>query len=58
MLAPIVVGEERIPSFERRLESRAEKFFRTGTMAEHIGKKVTTKLWLNGDGGLMMGISW
>jgi hypothetical protein len=35
-------------------ETVMESFFRTGTFAEHVGKKVTTRLWMHPRKGLML----
>lgn len=38
-------------------ESSAQKFFRSGTIMENVGKKVTTRFWARGDRGLMLSFS-
>jgi hypothetical protein len=35
-------------------ETVMASFFRTGTFAEHVGKKVTTRLWMHPRKGLML----
>ncbi|MEO6994281.1 MAG: hypothetical protein ABI273_11675 [Lacunisphaera sp.] len=35
-------------------ETIMQSFFRTGTFAEHVGKKVTTRLWMHPRKGLML----
>jgi hypothetical protein len=38
-------------------ETTADRFFRTGTLAEHVGAKFTTRLWLYG-GSPRLTFSW
>ena len=35
-------------------ETPAEAFYRTGTIAEHVGKKITTRFWFASDKGFML----
>jgi len=54
VLAPMTVTERIPPDLTPPRETRAEVFFRTGTIAEHVGKKVTTRFWFASDKGLML----
>lgn len=58
VLAPVVVTTHRPPDLSTPRENRVEEFFRTGTLAERIGRKVTTRLWMRGDQGVMLSLSW
>jgi hypothetical protein len=58
VMAPVVVQEGRPPELFIRRENEVEKFFRTGTFYENVGKKVTTKVWAKGDRGIMLSFSW
>jgi len=53
-----VQGDREIPDFAPPRENRLEEFFRTGTFKEHVGKKVTTRLWASGYAGLVLTFSW
>lgn len=53
-----VQGNREIPDFTPPRENRVEEFFRTGTFKEHVGKKVTTRLWASGYAGLVLTFSW
>jgi|GEM_PF-7044662 len=57
-LEPFVVGVEKIPNPSPLRETPLDAFIRTGTLAEHTGKKVTTQLWIKGDEGIMLRFSW
>jgi len=54
VLAPMTVTERIPPDLNPPRETRAEKFFRTGTIAEHVGRKVTTRFWISGGQGVML----
>jgi len=54
----VVRGEKEIPDFSPPRETSLEKFFRTGTISQHVGKKVTTRLWASGDAGLVLSFRW
>ena len=54
VLAPMTVTDKIPPDLNPPRETRAEKFFRTGTIAEHVGRKVTTRFWISGGQGLML----
>jgi hypothetical protein len=59
VLDKLVVREKRTPAIPPAVhETPVDKFFRTGTIAEHIGKKVTTKFWFSGERGLMLSFLW
>ena len=53
-----VQGERDMPDFEAPPETTVAKFFRTGTISQHIGKKVTTRFWSSGDAGLVFSVRW
>ena len=54
VLAPLTVIEKAPPDLTAPRETRAETFYRTGTIAEHVGKKVTTRFWFSSAKGLML----
>lgn len=57
-LAPLVV-EERIPPLPEPVrETKVKEFFRTGVLAEKVGRKVTTRFWVKGDRGIMLSFRW
>lgn len=56
-LNPFIVTAPAMPSEQPR-ETQVEKFIRTGTIWQHVGKKVTTRFWMKGDEGLMLRFSW
>jgi hypothetical protein len=58
VMAPVVVQEGRPPELFIRRENQIEKFFRTGTFYQNVGKKVTTQVWAKGDRGIMLSFSW
>lgn len=49
-----VRGARSLPEFAPLRETTMETFFRTGTIAEHVGKKVTTRFWSSGNAGLVL----
>ncbi|HEY0946218.1 MAG TPA: hypothetical protein VGD81_13155 [Opitutaceae bacterium] len=57
-LAPFMVQEQKPPDFSTPRETPTQKFFRTGTVAERVGEKVTTQLWIRGDRGVMLSFRW
>lgn len=57
-LAPFVVQEQKTPDFSTPRETPTQTFFRTGTVARHVGEKVTTQLWIRGDRGVMLSFRW
>ena len=54
----VVVTTAKLPHLSTPRETPVEEFFRTGTIAEKIGRKVTTRLWMKGDEGVMLRLSW
>jgi hypothetical protein len=57
-MAAVMVEGGRLPVFEERLENRVQELLRTGTLAERVGRRSTSKLWMKGDKGVMFSISW
>ncbi|HEX2100577.1 MAG TPA: hypothetical protein VHF69_07945 [Candidatus Synoicihabitans sp.] len=57
-LDAVVVTERKPPSPDRSRETHVEEFFRTGTIREHVGRTVTSRLWVKGDRGVMLSFSW
>lgn len=57
-LEPVLVGVERISNPMLPSETRFDHFVRTGTIAEHVGQRVTTRFWMRGDKGVMISFSW
>ena len=57
-MEPFVVTIDKLPQFQNPPEDPVQKFFRTGTLAQQVGRRVTTKLWMKGDKGVMMSFSW
>jgi hypothetical protein len=53
----IVMSDKEIPDFTPPRESSMAKFFRTGTISKHVGKKTTTRLWSSGDAGVVLTFS-
>ena len=53
-----VRGERDVPDISVPRENRVEKFFRTGTFRQHIGKKVTTRFWSSGADGIVLSFRW
>ena len=51
------VEETKLPELTFRRENVVQAFFRTGTIAQHVGKKITTRFWAKGDEGLMLSFS-
>ncbi len=58
VMDPVVVTRKRPPEIKVPRETSVEEFFRTGTVAEHVGSKVTSRLWMKGDKGVMWSLSW
>jgi hypothetical protein len=54
----VMVEGSKLPVFEERLENRVQELLRTGTLAERVGRRITSKLWMKGDKGVMFSISW
>jgi hypothetical protein len=57
-LSPVIVEGRKVPDISTPRERPVEEFFRTGTIAERIGPKVTTQLWMRGDRGVMLSFRW
>ncbi len=57
-MKPFVTGVAKLPDLTPPRENKAEEFIRTGTISQHVGKKVTTRLWMKGDEGIMLRFSW
>lgn len=58
LLEPLKVTKQKIPDLIPPVETFADKFFRTGTIAQHVGKKFTTTFSLRPETGLSIGFSW
>jgi hypothetical protein len=56
-LEPIVIEDEKLKDLPPP-EAKVEKFFRTGTVWERVGRRFTKRFWLKGDKGLMFTLSW
>jgi len=57
-LAPFIVrGDPPLPEVVPPRETSSEKFFRTGTVFQHVGRKTTSRFWIKGDRGLMVSFS-
>ena len=57
VLDPIVVTEKKTPVLPPALhETPVNAFIRTGTIAEHVGRKVTTRFWFSD--ALRLSFSW
>ena len=54
VLDPVIVREKRTSSLSRPPETAAEEFYRTGTILEHVGRKVTTRFWFSSGKGIML----
>lgn len=57
----LVISGERLIELNERSETPVQSFIRTGTLAEHVGKKFTSRLWVRGDRGIgdvMISLSW
>jgi hypothetical protein len=57
LLEPMIVEEPKLEDLPPP-ETRAAKFFRTGTLWEKIGRRFTKRFWMKGDRGIMFSISW
>jgi hypothetical protein len=58
VLAPVVVTVPKLLALPAGREPAIDKFFRTGTIIQHVGKKVTSRLWLSGVSGIRLSFSW
>lgn len=58
MLDPVVVEGPKVPDLSRPRENRVQEFFRTGTIKEQVGPRITRRLWVRGDKGVMLSFSW
>jgi hypothetical protein len=58
ILSPMTVTKKAPPNLAPPRETPAEAFFRTGTIAEHVGKKVTTRFWFSSAQGLMLSFNF
>lgn len=56
-LDPVIVREDKMPEVSTGPENPVEHLIRTGTLAEHVGKRVTSRFWMKGDKGLMLSFS-
>lgn len=54
MLERLVVQDEKIRMLIAPRESPLAKILRTGTIKQHVGKKITTRLWTSGDAGIVL----
>jgi hypothetical protein len=57
-MTPVLVGGTKLPVFKESLENRVQELLRTGTLAERVGRRFTSKIWMKGDKGVMLSISW
>jgi len=57
VLEPMIVEEEKLKNLPPP-ETKPEKFFRTGTIWERIGRRFTKRFWMKGDAGIMFSLSW
>jgi hypothetical protein len=58
VLAPVVVTVPKLPALSTRREPVIDKFIRTGIIIQHVGKKVTSRLWFSSASGIMLSFSW
>jgi hypothetical protein len=54
----IVHDEKKMPVFTAPRENPVAKVLRTGTIAQHVGKKTTVRLWTSGDAGIVLSFRW
>ena len=54
VLAPFQVSARKLPDLSPPVETRLDKFYRTGTLAEHVGKNVTTSVGVSRERGLTL----
>ena len=57
VLEPMIVEEEKLKGLPPP-ETKTEKFFRTGTLWEKVGRRFTKRFWMKGDQGIMFTLSW
>jgi hypothetical protein len=57
-LAPLVIEGRRAEDLSIPPETSFNKFVRTGTVAQHLGRKVDTRFWMRGDSGIMLTFSF
>lgn len=57
-MRPFVTGVVKLPDLRPPRETEIQKFIRTGTISEHVGETITTRLWMKGDEGIMLRFSW
>lgn len=57
-LAPLVIEGKRAEDLSIPPETSFNKFVRTGTLAQHPGRKVDTRFWMRGDAGIMLTFSF
>jgi len=56
-LEPMIIEEEKLKALPPP-ETRVEKFSRTGTLWEKVGRTFTKRFWMKGDQGIMFTLSW
>lgn len=56
-LAPMIVEGEKLKDLPPP-ETKAEKFYSTGTIWEKVGHRFTQRFWMKGDQGIMFALSW
>jgi len=56
-LEPMIVTEEKLKNLSPP-ETKVEKFFRTGTLWQRIGRKFTQEIWFGRGQGLGYTLSW
>ena len=54
ILPPFTITTKRPPKIPMTQETPVEAFYRTGTIAEHVGKKITTRFWFSSAKGFML----
>jgi hypothetical protein len=57
VLEPMIVEEEKLKNMPPP-ETKAQKFFRTGTIWEKVGRRFTKEFWLRPDRGIGFTLSW
>ena len=54
VLAPFLVSGRRVPNLSPPVETRLDKFIRTGSLAEHVGRNITTSVEVSRERGLTL----
>ena len=57
-MKPLIVSGEKLIELDEKHDDAIQAFVRTGTLAQHVGRRVTTRLWIKGDKGVMISFSW